>query len=126
MSTTEKAPSKLGTATTAGSLLAALLASACCIGPLILALLGIGGGALLVKLEPLRPLFIAVTAALLAGGFYLTYRRPREAVVVGADGIACDCPAPRTHRMGRVMLWVGTIVVVAVLAFPYLTPYLFD
>lgn len=124
MSVDDTSPKRLTIATAAGSIAAAVLASACCVGPLILALLGIGGGALLVKLEPLRPLFMVVTVALLGTGFYVTYRR--RAATVGADGIACDCPAPRTHRVGRAMLWVAAVVVTGVLAFPYLTPFIFD
>ncbi|MCC7110993.1 MAG: Mercuric transport protein MerT, partial [Deltaproteobacteria bacterium] len=75
MSVDDTSPKRLTIATTAGSIAAAVLASACCVGPLILALLGIGGGALRVKLEPLRPLFRVVTVALLGTGFYVTYRK---------------------------------------------------
>ena len=64
-------------AASAGSILSAFLASACCVGPLIFALLGLGGAGLLVKFEPYRPYFMAITFALLGTGFYFTYRRPR-------------------------------------------------
>lgn len=114
-------------AASAGSILSAFLASACCVGPLIFALLGLGGAGLLVKFEPYRPYFMAITFGLLGAGFYFTYRRPRGAQVTsGADGAACDCPAPRTNRAGRIMLWVATALVVGFLVFPYLVPYLFS
>ncbi|MCC7542609.1 MAG: mercury transporter MerT [Deltaproteobacteria bacterium] len=110
-------------AASAGSILSAFLASACCVGPLLLALLGLGGGALLVTLEPYRPYFVGVTFVLLGAGFYLTYRRPKLAVAnASAQGPACDCPAPRTNRLGRIMLWVATALVVGFLAFPYVAP----
>ncbi|MBI4951530.1 MAG: mercury transporter MerT [Myxococcales bacterium] len=113
-------------AATAASIFAAFLASACCVGPLVFALLGLGGAGLMVKLEPYRPLFIVVTFALLGAGFYLTYRRPRPAPATGGvAGAACACPAPRTNRAGRVMLWVATVVVASLLVFPYLAPALF-
>ena len=115
-------------AASAGSIPSAFLASACCVGPLIFALLGLGGAGLLVKFEPYRPYFIAITFALLGTGFYFTYRRPRVAASAGtasADGAACDCPAPRTNRAGRIMLWVATVLVVGFLVFPYLVPVLF-
>jgi mercuric ion transport protein len=102
----------------------ALIASACCIGPLVLALLGIGGAGLLVKFEPYRPYFMAVTFALLGTGFYLTYRKPKTAGFV-AGGPECDCPAPRASRAGKIMLWVATVLVVIFLAFPYLAAALF-
>ncbi|MBI5477414.1 MAG: mercury transporter MerT [Deltaproteobacteria bacterium] len=100
-------------------MLSAFLASACCVGPLVLALLGLGGAGLLVKFEPYRPYFVALTFALLGAGFYFTYRRPRLA------SPACDCPAPRTNRAGRVMLWLSTAAVLGFLAFPSLVPLLF-
>jgi hypothetical protein len=49
-----------------GSALAALLASLCCLGPLLL-----GGAVLVATFAPLRPYFLAVSGVLLAGGFYL-------------------------------------------------------
>jgi mercuric ion transport protein len=128
---TASAPNSLNTRGTAlatgGSIIAAFLASACCVGPLILALLGLGGGALLVKFEPYRPYLIVLTFTLLGAGFYLTYRKQRLApVAMGADGTACDCPAPRTNRAGRIMLWVASVLVVGFLVFPYLVPVLFN
>ena len=59
-----------------GAVAAAIAASACCVGPLLFALLGLGGAGALVALEPYRPLFTAVTVLLLGIGWYLTYRRP--------------------------------------------------
>lgn len=104
-----------------GAVGSALVASACCVGPLLLALLGIGGAGLLLELEPFRPYFVALTLALLGAGFYLSYRGPRRA----SSGIECDCPAPRASRAGRVMLWVATLFVAAFLLFPYFAPVLF-
>jgi mercuric ion transport protein len=105
-----------------GSVISAFIASACCIGPLVFALLGLGGAGLLVKFEPYRPYFIAATVALLGTGFYFTYRKPKTAGPAG--GPACDCPAPRTNRAGRIMLWVATVLVAAFLAFPYVAQVL--
>lgn len=103
-----------------GAIVSAFVASACCVGPLVFALLGLGGAGLLVKFEPYRPYFMALTFALLGTGFYFTYRKPKAHAV--AEGDACGCPAPRTNRAGRIMLWVATVLVVAFLAFPYIAP----
>ena len=111
-------PGRWSIAANAGAILSAFLASACCVGPLVFALLGLGGAGLLVKFEPYRPYFMVVTFALLGAGFYFTYRKP----AVPAEGDACGCPAPRTNRAGRIMLWVATVLVVAFLAFPYIAP----
>jgi mercuric ion transport protein len=112
-------------AANSGAVLAAFLASACCVGPLVFALLGLGGAGLLLKFEPYRPYFMALTLTLLGTGFYFTYRKP-SAAPVGSDGDACDCPAPRTNRVGRIMLWVATGLVLALLVFPYVAPLIWD
>lgn len=109
------APSrKLPAATMAGAVVSAFLASACCIGPLLLALLGLGGAGLLIKLEPYRPYFTVVTLAALGAGFWFTYRKPK--VVEGDD---CGCEHPRSNRFGKVLLWVVTALVVGFWSFPY-------
>ncbi len=111
----------------AGSVVAALAASACCVGPLVFAMLGIGGAGFLVALEPYRPLFTVLTLGLLGVGYYLTYRQPALAPTnaSGEVGDACGCEMPKTNQAGRRMLWFATGLVVVALAFPSLTPYLF-
>ncbi len=109
----------LTSASATGAVLSAFLASLCCIGPLVFAMLGIGGAGLLVKFEAYRPYFTGLTAALLAAGFYLTYRRRTAAVVSAIEGPACDCEHPNANRLGRVMLWVAAVLVVAFWSFPY-------
>lgn len=97
-----------------GSALAALLASLCCLGPLLLG--GAGLGAVLVStFAPLRPYFLAVSAVLLAGGFYLVYRSPKTAQA--CEGEVC-APESRTRRMAKPLLWLATAAVVALAFFP--------
>ncbi|RMG10757.1 MAG: mercury transporter MerT [Deltaproteobacteria bacterium] len=108
-----------------GSVLTAFLASACCIGPLVLALLGLGGSGLLLKFEPYRPYFTALTVLLLGLGFYFAYRPVKRPAGQAAQGAQCDCPAPSSRRTGRILLWVATGLVAIFLAFPYLAPVLF-
>ena len=117
-------PRRWSLAANGGAIVAAFLASACCVGPLVLALLGLGGGALLLEFEPYRPYFMAATFGLLGLGFWLQYRTPKP--VANADGVACDCPTPRANKAGRVMLWVATVLVVAFLAFPYIAPLIWN
>lgn len=108
-----------------GAVGAALTASVCCVGPLVFALLGLGGAGLLVKLEPWRPAMMAATAAFLGVGFWLTYRTPKQPAA-DATGDACGCEKPRVNRAGRIGLWLVTALVAGLLVFPYLTPYLFS
>lgn len=96
-----------------GAVLAALAASSCCLGPLLLAALGIGGAGATAALGAYRPYLLAGTAALLGAGFYFTYRKPR-----GVTGAACGCERPRTNRAGRIGLWIAAVAVVFVAAAP--------
>ena len=107
-------------ATLVGAVAAAFAASACCLGPLILAVLGIGGAASAVALEAYRPYFLLLTAVLLAGAFYMTYRRPARACGPGES-----CERPGATRAGRVLLWVAAVVVILAATFPYYSLYLF-
>jgi mercuric ion transport protein len=116
-STRSKVPRsrKWSTATMAGAVASAFLASACCIGPLLLGLVGLSGAGLLIKLEPYRPYFTVVTLAALGAGFWFTYRRPKV-----AEGDACGCEHPKSNRAGKVVLWVVTLFVIGFWTFPYI------
>lgn len=103
-----------------GSVLSGVLASACCLGPLVFTLLGVSGAALTRRFEPLRPYLLVSTYGLLAGAFYLTYR-PRQVECPPGEA----CAMPRANRLGRVMLWIGTAVVILATAFPWYSQYLF-
>lgn len=103
---------------TAGSVVSGVLASACCIGPLVLGLMGISGAAFAQRFEPFRPYLLVVTYALLGSAFYLTYR-PQAAC---GPGQACEMP--RTNRVGIIMLWIAAIVVILATAFPWYAEYL--
>jgi len=99
-----------------GGVLGALAAMSCCITPLAFFALGIGGAWIgnLTALAPYQPIFIGVTLAFLATGYYLVYRRPRVAC---AEDEACARPLPR--RGVKLALWVATALVASALAFPY-------
>lgn len=114
-------------ATLGGAVAAAFAASACCIGPLVFALLGIGGAGFLVALEPYRPIFTVVTLGLLGAGFYFTYRKPAPVPLAAGVGQAddCGCEMPKTNKTGKRLLWVATGLVGLALLFPYITAYLF-
>lgn len=104
----------------AGSVLSGLLASACCLGPLVLTLLGVSGAALARGFEPLRPYLLVAAYGLLGTAFFLAYRpRPAEC----APGEACATPGP--GRAARAMLWLGALLVVLFTAFPWYSEYLF-
>jgi mercuric ion transport protein len=95
-----------------GAVLAALAASSCCLGPLLLAAAGIGASAA-GALGAFRPYLLAGTVALLALAFALTYRKPRAIA-----GDACGCERPRAKRADRFGVWIVTVVVAIVAAAP--------
>lgn len=96
-----------------GSAIAAFVASLCCLGPLFL---GVGLGAALVAFfAPLRPYFLALSAVLLAAGFYFVYRRPKAAQACEREVCA---PESRTCRMAKPLLWLAAVGVVALAFFP--------
>jgi mercuric ion transport protein len=115
---------RLTTASIVGAVVAAFASSLCCLGPLLVAALGLGGAGLLVRFEPYRPYFALLTVVLLGSGFYFTYRRPKLAPAAVGGGPACHCELPMANRFGRVMLWIATVVVAGFLGFPYLAQVL--
>jgi mercuric ion transport protein len=105
----------------AGAISSAFAASICCFGPLVLALLGLGGGALLLKFEPYRPIFLFAAVAFLGIGFYLAYRRPAPDVCESGS----SCVAPASRRKQRIALWIIAVIVAIAAAFPRLSSVLF-
>lgn len=101
-----------------GAVGAAVAASLCCILPVLAAGLGVAGFAAANWFAPWRPYLMAVTFALLGVGFYFAYRPRREE--------ACEpgsvCETTPVGRWNRVALWVATVIVVALAAFPYYGP----
>ncbi|RWK61974.1 MAG: mercury transporter MerT [Mesorhizobium sp.] len=99
-----------------GGILGALAASSCCIVPLILFSLGIGGAWIgnLTALAPYKPLFVTGTTGILGYGFYLVYWKPWRAC---ADDAACARPIP--NRLVQIALWIATVLVAAAFAFDY-------
>jgi len=103
-----------------GGAMAAFAASVCCLGPLVLVTLGMGGAWIsnLTALEPYRPVFVGVSLAFMGLAWHRIYRRP--AAETCAPGQACALP--QTNHVYRVMFWVVSALVLVALVFPYLLP----
>jgi mercuric ion transport protein len=97
-----------------GSLIAGLLASACCIGPLLLGAVGLGSLGFAAALAPLRPWFLGLTGVLIVIGFFLAYR-PRRAEAC-APGETCAQPTSRRNQ--RLALWLMTALAVTLATYP--------
>lgn len=100
---------------TLASIFAAGVASLCCIGPLVAVGLGVGTFGAAAWFEELRPYLLGLTALLLAGAFYLSYRKTPNAEC--ADG-SCAV-SPEQQRKQRVLLWLSTAAVAGLAAFPH-------
>jgi mercuric ion transport protein len=102
-----------------GGLVGALAASSCCILPLVLFSLGIGGAWIgnLTRLAPFQPCFIAATLSFLAYGYWLVYRSATRACV---NDEACTRPLP--NRLVKAGLIAATVMVVAALGFNFIAP----
>lgn len=101
-------------ALTAGGI-AALLAGACCVAPLALVSMGLGGAWLanLQLLAPYRPLFISVALATLGFAGWRIYRPATEC----KPGEVCA--VPQVRRGYRIGFWIVAALLVAMLGFPY-------
>ncbi|WP_369959671.1 mercuric transporter MerT family protein [Pseudomonas benzenivorans] len=104
----------------AGSL-AAIGASLCCVAPLLLLTLGVGGSWVgsLVAMEPYRPFFIALTLLFLGLAFRRLYLLP-PACTSGTR-----CARQRGSNRQRLAFWIVTVLLLALLALPWLAPLLF-
>ncbi len=99
----------------AAAVVTGFLASICCLGPLLLVILGIGGAwvADLTLLDPIRPWLTGATIAILGLAHYRYWKQRRA--------LACDCPPPRHQAL---WLWLTTGTVALLLAAPYILPAL--
>jgi mercuric ion transport protein len=96
------------------SALAAIGASLCCVAPLVLVTLGLGGAWLssLTQLEPFRPVFVVLTLGLLALAWRKLYRQP----AVCQPGK--PCADVRVQRRQRSIFWGVAALLLLLLTFP--------
>jgi mercuric ion transport protein len=101
--------------------IAALLAGACCFGPLLFVSLGIGGAWLanFQVLEPYRPFFIGVALIALGFGWKRIYRPATDC----KPGEVCAVPA--VQRSYKVGFWIVAALLLVMLAFPYVARYFY-
>ena len=98
--------------------LAAILASTCCLGPLILLALGFSGAWIgnLTVLEPYRPLFIGIALVAL----FFAWRRVYRPITACKPGEVCAIPQVRVTY--RLLFWVVSLLILIALTFPYIAP----
>ena len=98
----------------AAGVFAALGASICCVLPLVLVSIGIGGAwiSTLTAVEPLRPLFVVATAACFVVAYRRLYRPPESR-------LGDTCSVSPVQRRQRVLFWTALAIVVPMVGFPW-------
>lgn len=99
-------------------IVAAIGASVCCVGPLVLLALGVSGAWIgsLIALEPYRPIFVGLTLLFLGLSFRKLYLVPQ----VCAPGT--PCADPLSTRRQRIVFWVISFLLLGLLAVPWVAP----
>lgn len=101
-----------------GGIAGALLASACCVLPLVLFALGIGGAWIgeLTALAPYKLWFWTAGALFVIAGFVAAWRGRRSC------RIDSECPPPPMQRAIHALLWVAALLLALVAVWPLLLP----
>lgn len=118
------------------AIVTAVLASLCCITPVLAVVGGLSSIASMFSfLKPFRLYFIAFTIIILGYAFYIAYRPKKK------DGIECDClPAEAQAEAGsdekvgtkksftnsKSFLWLIAAIAVTLITFPYYSPAFFS
>ena len=98
--------------------LAGIGASLCCVAPLVLLSLGLGGAwlAYLTAFEPVRPVFLVLALFFVGLAFRKLYLVPQT----------CEpgkpCAEEETLSRQRVIFWVVTVLLLGLLTFPWVAP----
>lgn len=106
----------------AGGVLAAIVASLCCLGPLVLVTLGVSGAwiANLAAFDPYRPYALGVALLCVAFAYRSIFRAPAPE--------ACEpgtlCAIPKARRLYKLLFWVMSAMVLVTFGYPYAAPFL--
>ena len=104
---------KMITFVSVGALGAGILASACCVLPVLFAIIGAGSVGFAAFLGPVRPYLLVVAYGCIGLGFYF----------VNAKKAACEegsaCEKGTSKRYTKIALWILLLVVTLFATFPY-------
>jgi mercuric ion transport protein len=103
----------------AGGVIGAVLASTCCVVPLLLVVLGISGAWIgnLTALEPYKPYFAGVALVFIGLGFRQVYFKTRPACVDGGY-----CAKPSSAVITKSALWSSAVIVLLALTINWWAP----
>lgn len=120
MATNSPNPVSGGRALIAGGL-SALFASACCLGPLVLIMLGVSGAWIssLTLLEPYQPLFIGTAIVAL----FFAARRIWRPVVTCESGQVCQRPV--VNRVYKALFAIVVLLLATATMFPLIAHWFY-
>jgi len=103
--------------TLGAAIAAAVAASICCVGPLVLIALGASGAWMssLTVLEPIKPLLTLATGGFLGYAVARVYAKSAEPEVCEPGSL---CANPKTDRVNKLALWGVTALVAGLLMVP--------
>ncbi|WP_416877313.1 mercuric transporter MerT family protein [Litorimonas sp.] len=102
-----------------GGVVGALLASSCCIVPLILISMGVSGAWIgnFTALEPYKPIFVGIAVLFIGAGFWHVYFKKTDTCEDGSY-----CAKPQSSRLTKLVLWLATFAVILALTIDYWAP----
>jgi mercuric ion transport protein len=102
-----------------GGVISAILASTCCVVPLLFVLLGISSAWIvnLTALELYKPYFAAGALVFIGLGFWQAYFRAQSSCMDGAY-----CAKPQSAIITKTALWLATLVVLLALTINWWAP----
>ena len=106
----------------AGGIAGAILASACCVVPLLLVMLGVSGAWIgnLTALEPYKPYVAIVTMGLIGIGFWRVYFKPKTVCVAGSY-----CARPESSLITKSALWLGAFMTLLAVTINWWAPFFY-
>ena len=93
----------------------------CCVGPLVLLMLGVSGSWIgsLTAMEPFRPYLIVLTLLFLGLAFRKVYLVPQQCAPTST------CADPAVSKRQRITFWVVSILLLGLLSVPWFAPLLY-
>lgn len=106
----------------AGGAIGAVLASTCCIVPLLLLTLGVSGAWMgnLTLLEPYRPISAGIALVFIGLGFRQVYFKARPVCEEGSY-----CARPESSVITKTVLWLSTVLVLLALTIDWWASYFY-
>ena len=106
----------------AGGLIGAVLASSCCIVPLMLVIVGVSGAWIgnLTALLPYKPIFTAISLGFIGLGFWYVYFRQKP--VCEEDSF---CARPQSSLLTKTVLWAAPLLVTLSATITWWAPFFY-